>query len=61
MNSLNILSEEVIQLKNKFYKLVIEILYNKTNIKIKAYFQYRSYCDKQIQINRYYYNNDSII
>ena len=51
LNNLNILIKAVIELNNKFYKLIIKLKYNKVNSKTKPYFKYTSNYNKQIQTN----------
>ena len=46
LDNLNILVETVIKFKNNFYKLAIEIYYNKVNSKVKPYFRYINYCSR---------------
>ena len=46
---------------NKFYKLAIEISYNDISNKIEFYYRYISYYNKLRQIDRWYYNSDSIV
>ena len=37
------------------------IFYNRTNSKTKPYFRYKSYYNREKQINRQCYNNNSIV